>query len=234
MCVLIPRMIAQFLHQPGGRIADVHRDALGRRLLRRLHRFAECDLRAIRFRRGCEIDHHFGERKIAFGRPEHMEGVAGRHRELQRFRVGQADVFRGHRQRAPEQDHRIAAAFDKARHPVERALGITAPQALVEGGEHVVRLLAPLVEFREAELQRFAGGALVDVPPGTNMFRRRLESRQRAPGVAVRFFGDEIQGRVVDVEMSLGQSAFRQREGALEESAKVSRRQRLEHEHPHA
>ena len=50
----------------------------------------------VALRRDGEIDHRFGQRELAFGRAEALEGLARVERDAQRARVGEADVFDRH------------------------------------------------------------------------------------------------------------------------------------------
>src|SRR4051794_19408685 len=129
---------------------------LGWMRLRRLERSAKRALRAVRLWRRREIDDHLREGQIALRWTEVVKRVTRRDGDLECFRIGETDVLRGHRERAAEHDHRIGAALDHSRHPVERALRIAAAETLVKRAQHVVRLFPALVVPCEAQLQRVA------------------------------------------------------------------------------
>ena len=55
-----------------------------------------------------------------------MDGVLRRDRDLERLRVGVADVLGGEDHHAARDEERVLAGLEHAHHPVDRGVGIAA------------------------------------------------------------------------------------------------------------
>ena len=89
-----------------------------------------------------------------------MHGVAGGEAEVEGFGGGEADVFDGHADDAAGDVHGVFAGLEHAAEPVEGGVGVGVADALVQGGDDVVVLLALLVVEQDAALQGFGGEGL--------------------------------------------------------------------------
>ena len=87
----------------------------------------------------------------ASGRPTCSSGVGGGHRHDERLRVGLADVLAGQDDQAADDEAGVLAGLEHAGQPVEAGVGVGAPDALDEGGDHVVVLVAPVAQRLGAE-----------------------------------------------------------------------------------
>ncbi len=58
--------------------------------------------------------------------------------------IGHPDVLRRRDHQAAGDEAGVLAGLEHARHPVERGVGVAAPDALDEGADHVVVLVAPV------------------------------------------------------------------------------------------
>ena len=96
----------------------------------------------VRLGREAEIDDGLGQRQVAFGRAEKIDGFFGGEAEIERFRSGEADVFDGHADHAAGEIERVFAGGEHARQPIERGVGIAVAHALVQRGDEVVVLFA--------------------------------------------------------------------------------------------
>jgi hypothetical protein len=78
-------------------------------------------------------------------------GVVG---DLQRARVGQADVFPGHAHDAARQVFGVGAAVEHAAQPVQGRVRMRAAHRFVQGRDLVVEIVAALVEAARVQGQR--------------------------------------------------------------------------------
>ncbi len=106
-----------------------------------------------------------GEREIAFGYAEKIEGVFGRKSDGERAGFGEADVFAGHADQAAGEIERVFAGFEHAHEPVESGVGIGIAHGFVERGDEIEVLFAGFVVAEEFALEdvfeEFAGDACV-------------------------------------------------------------------------
>ncbi len=113
---------------------------------------------------GCEseVDDGLREGEAAFRLTEEVHGVAGGEAEVERFGGGEADVFDGHADDAARDVHGVFAGLEHAREPVECGVGIGVANALMQGGDDVVVLLAFFVVEQDAALHGFGSERLGD------------------------------------------------------------------------
>ncbi len=209
MRVTIAFGIAQILHQPGGRVAQVERhrflarvlDVVLRRRVGRVHR--------IRLGREAEIDHRLGQRQITLGRAEKIDGLLGREAQVQRFRRGQADVFDSHADDTAGEIKRVFAGGEHARQPVQSRVGIAVADAFVQRRDQVVVLFAGLVIHQHALLHGLGRDRFVDVLCALiGQLRCNLERVVRRAAIAARVAGDQVERFVVRGQLHCAQAAF--------------------------
>ena len=128
MIVLVSLSVPELFHQPGRRIENVRRRRQRTELLGRPLGLAPGNIGAVRFRRGAEVNHQFGDRQLAFRRAEPLVGVPRGNRHLQSLRVGQTDILRRKPGQPPQKVERILPAGNHPRRPVERSVGVGAAQ----------------------------------------------------------------------------------------------------------
>ena len=85
------------------------------------------------------------QRGVGLGHPEKVRGVLGGERDLERARIGVADVLGGEADQAPRDVERILAGLEHAREPVDAGVGVAVPDRFVQRRDDVVVLLAGLV-----------------------------------------------------------------------------------------
>ena len=93
-----------------------------------------------------------GEGQLALGRADALVGLPGRDALDQGLGIGEADVLDGEAHQAAGDVARVLAARQHARQPIERRVGVGAPERLVQGGNQVVVALLALVVERRAAL----------------------------------------------------------------------------------
>ena len=184
--VAIALAVAEALHQPRRRIAQVQRHVERAALLRIGHRGLERDVDGVALR-GARHEHDgLREREFALGTAEPLVGLRRLQRELQRARIGVADVLGGHADHASRDVARVAAAVEHAAEPVQRRIRVGAAHRLVQRRDLVVELLALLVEAPVAARGHFRRDRLGDdAVARLRQVRRHLEQVQRATCVAV-------------------------------------------------
>jgi hypothetical protein len=116
-------------------------------------------------------------------RTDELDRAGGRHGHLERARVGVADVLGGEHDHPPGDVLGVLAAGDHHRQPVDGGVGVGATQALDEGRDDVVVLVAAAVVE-----QRVLAGGVVDVLRGDlaagRRRGRRFQDVQRVARVA--------------------------------------------------
>ena len=121
-----------------------------------------------------------------------MRGLLGRHRDLQRLRIGKPDVLGGRDDEPAGDEQRILAGLEHASQPVDGGIGIAAANALDERRHDVVVLVAGAVVQEMPLLQ----GAL-DVADLDGAFARqggrRLEAVEGNARVAARVLEETVQ-----------------------------------------
>ena len=114
------------------------------------------------------------QRQITLWRAQAFVGLPRGKRVGQRLGIGQPDVLDREARQAAGDIAGVLAAFDHARHPVERGIGVGAPERLVKGADEVeVAFLAFVVEGHAA-LHRLGQGGTVE-----HGLRRQLEEGLR-------------------------------------------------------
>ena len=136
-------------HGMGGVRADVGKGGF--------HRFVA----GVAFRRQRQIDDGLGEGEVAFGCAEALVGLVGVQGEVERVRVGVADIFARDTQHAPRDGQRVGAAVYHAREPVHGAVRIRAAQGFVEGGKEFVEPVALFVQRFRLVGERLREGVFV-------------------------------------------------------------------------
>ena len=136
-------------HGVGGVRADVGKGGF--------HRFVA----GVAFRGEGEVGDGLGEGEVAFGGAEAFVGLVGVQGEVERVRVGIADVFAGDAQHPPRDNQRVGAAVHHAREPVHGAVRIGAAQGFVEGGKEFVEPVALFVQRFRLVGERLREGVFV-------------------------------------------------------------------------
>src|SRR6185437_16478274 len=90
---------------------------------------------------------------MALWRAEKIESVHRRKSDLERRRIGEADVFAGHANEAAREIEGVFAGFEHAREPVKSRVGIGIAHGLVQRGDEIEMLLARFVVGQELVLQ---------------------------------------------------------------------------------
>jgi hypothetical protein len=128
-----------------------------------------------------------GQRQMSFRRTEPLAGFGGIVDDLDRARVGQADVVPRHRGHTPHQVTRIDAAVEHARQPIQRCVRMRAPDGLVQRRYLVVELVSTFVEATRVQSQRMFDEAVADDinTGGLCGVRHLFEQAQATSGIAV-------------------------------------------------
>ena len=189
-----------------------------------------------------QVGRGLGEGQRPLRQADELHGVARGQRLRQGLRIGQAHVLAREAHQPPGDVEGILAAGEHAAEPVEAGLRVAVAQALVQGADEVVMLVAGLV---------VAHGAMLDEPlevvhvhrvrrlsrVALTLFldRRRhgVEQAERLAGIALRQLGEGGEGPLADRHVPVGE-AVRARESTLEKGHQVVGRQRLEDEQTHA
>ena len=221
--------VAQFLHELRRRVAQVDRHFARFVLAHERHRGIERVVAGIAFRGDGEVDDGLPQRQLALRGAEAFIGLGRVVRELDRARVGDADVFPRHPHDAARQVFRVGAAVQHAAQPVQRGVRMRAAHGFVQRRYLVVEIVAALVEAARVQRERVLDEFARDVRRLRRVGRRlRLfQQVQEAPGVAVRVADEGLDGDVV--ELQVRQAALGA--GALQQLAHLVVVQRLQHVH---
>ena len=233
MGILVALAVVQVLHQLGGRVADMQGHRSVRLLLNGLPGLHGGHLHGVGFARQGHVDHCFRQVHVAFGHPDEVARLIGRHPHLHGPGIRQAHVLRREAQHPPGDVQRILAALQHPHHPVDRRVRIRVPHGLMEGGNQVVMLLPVLVVHQALPAQALGQGlvrhgdaVLVRVP----VEHHHLQGAQGAAGVPVAEVGDGPQGPVVHGDVFLSEPpVVRQR--PPQQAQDVLPAQGLQHEH---
>ena len=175
----------------------------------------------VRLRARGEVRRRLCQRDAALRQADEVDGVLRRDRDLQRLRVGVADVLGGEDHHATRDEERVFAGLEHAHQPVEGGVGIAAAHAFDEGGDDVVVLLARLVVaertllrglFQESEVER-----LRRPPPcARRAASSSVPSAMRASPCAwstrnVRASGDEREALRAETALGVGEGAIDER-----------------------
>ena len=203
-----------------------------------LHEFARGvvgHVNRIALGRHGQVDERLRKRQFAFGRAQALVHVGRVERELQRARIGQADVFARHADHAPGEVARVGAAIEHAAKPIKRGIGVGAAHAFVQGADAVVEGFAAFVETTQVLGQGARHDGFVDA---TFACDQRRIARQRAhhdlevveqlAAIAIARTHEQGRGRVVERDVvQLGRGGRRER--ASEQFAQFVFGQRGEH-----
>ena len=231
MRVDIALAVTQFLAERGWRIAQVQRHGVLRVFARGPHRSVDRAHNGVALRRSGEIDDRLGERKAAFGHAEELHGLQRGDCDLQRHRVREPNILRGHRNDATRDRHCVAARFRETSKPVDRRLHVGVAQALVQRGQQVVVQVAVLVVPQRAVLERLGDHLLRDHVAIDARSSAGLERRQRTPRVAAAEHGNARLRIRLNREFAHAESAFSIRQRAIDHRADRVLRQRLQRDH---
>jgi hypothetical protein len=89
------------------------------------------------------VDHGVGQVELGLGQADELDGPGGGVGDEQAGGVGHADVLGGEDHEAPGDEAGVLPRLEHAGQPVEPGVGVRAPDALDEGADHVVVLVAP-------------------------------------------------------------------------------------------
>jgi len=190
-------------HEAGHRVSEMERNRIGAGPLDVAHERAVRALDGVGLRREREVHRRLRERVVALRHPDEMHRLLRRRRDDQALRIREPDVLRREDDEPPGDEHRILPGVDHPHEPVQRAVGIGAPDALDERGYRVVVGVPGAVVNERAPLERLLDRAQVDVSDALVVRRggvcRKLERVQRHPCVSI---GDHDQ-RVERVRLDL-------------------------------
>ena len=134
----------------------------------------------VRLRGGRQIRRRLRERDPTLGVADEVVRVLGGDRDLQRARVGVADVLGGEDDHPPGHEERILTGLEHAHQPVDGGVGIARSHAFDERGDDVVVLLAALVVAERLLLQRLLDEGQVERLDAA-LTRARLAASSSAP-----------------------------------------------------
>jgi hypothetical protein len=161
--VAVAFAIVEFLHQLGGRVAQMERNRLLASVFDLLLDSAPGGVDGVGLGGEREINNRFGEGKVAFRGAEKLHCLFGGEAEIQRLGCGEADVFYGHADDAASEIKRVFSGGEHAGEPVERGVGVGVAHAFVQGGDEVVMLFAGFIVEQDALLDGFGGDGTVNV-----------------------------------------------------------------------
>ncbi|GBE48673.1 hypothetical protein BMS3Bbin12_01854 [bacterium BMS3Bbin12] len=237
MRVAVTLAVAQRLHEPRRRVAQVRRD-LQRTVTARIRtRRLKGGVDGVALRCAGQIDHRLCERQFALGAAEALLRLPGVQGQCERTRVGVADVLGGHAHHPPGDVAGIAAAVQHARQPVERRIRRRAAHRFVQRRDLVVEGVTTLVEAAHPARRDFAYDRLVDhlgLARGDGQIGGGLEQVQHTASVTVGGRGEGVAPGLGDLQRTPAQSAIRVLQGLVEDAPQFGRRQGLEHVGPGA
>mmetsp|Transcript_121880 Transcript_121880/g.339758 ORF Transcript_121880/g.339758 Transcript_121880/m.339758 type:complete len:468 (+) Transcript_121880:133-1536(+) len=224
MRVAVGMAVAQLLHQPGRRIAQVHRHGPRHVLLDEGTHRVEGLVDGVGLGRHRQVNHGLGQGQLAFGGAQALVGLGRVQRDAQRARVGQADVFTRHADQPAGDVAGIHAAIQHAREPVQRAVRAAAAHRFVQRGDDVVELVAALVVAAQLLAQRPLQQGLVDGCP-LGQRGRGVEGIQKPARVTVGIADQPLGG------LGRGRRHPELGRAALDQLAELVGVQALEHLH---
>ena len=158
------------------------------------------------------MHHGVGQVELGLGQPDELDGPGGGVGDHERQRVGHADVLAGEDHQAPGDEAGVLPGLEHAGEPVEAGVGVGAPDALDEGGDDVVVVVAPVAEGLGAEggldvadrdphplVDDGAGVVALGVGVLVGQGDRHLEAGEHVAAVAVGPLDEQGEGLVVDV-----------------------------------
>src|SRR5690606_35710627 len=122
--------------------------------------------------------------------------------DLQGARIGQSDVLPGHAHDAAREVAWVRAAIQHAAQPVQRSVGIRAPDRLVQSGYLIVEAIAALVEAPGVECQGVLDESRIDMACAAGLRRSAalFEQVEKAPGIAVGVADQSVNGLLIESE----------------------------------
>jgi hypothetical protein len=221
--------VAHLAVESGDRVAQLGRDRQRAALAHRPARRRVGGERGVRLGRAGQVDRALGQRQRALRQADQLERRQRRGRDDERLRIGVADVLAGEDDHAAQDEARLLARLQHARHPVRGGVRIRAAHALDERAHHPVVLVArPVVEER-ALLQRLLD--VRDADPGARPGRsglgcsglrqvgRDLERVEHAAGVAARLRHQTGLRLLLQLDAAAAESALAVGQGARGDGA---------------
>ena len=205
---------------------------LGRCIACSPHRRTESAVQAVRLGGSRQVDTGFGQREVAFRRPEEVKRIPGGYGDLQGSGIGQADVFHRHAHQAACEVHRILAAVQHSGQPVQRTIRIRAAYGLVQRGDQVVVLLTGLVVPRKPALQCGFNVMQEYRSSVPHQVSRRLEGIQRPAGIPVGGIRQPVERFVFDLQVTLSETPLTIRQRAPRQVRHRLPPKGLQHEYP--
>jgi len=208
-------------------------------LLNGRQRVEECH-RAVRFRRGREVERGVRQVKSPFGESDSVEGRGAAFHDRYGVRVGKSRVFAGRNDHPPENEGRVFSCRDHAREPVESRVRVPSPKRLDEGADYVVVIVSVPVVQDDLFLDAFFCAlfvyqnyrAVCGRPGGNRGFHREFQGVQKAPRVAGGGINKMFEGSVLERDLPPAVPALCVREAGEGGFHKVFTLERLELEHP--
>ncbi|MNN39472.1 hypothetical protein D3C81_1535110 [compost metagenome] len=200
--------VAQRLHQLGRRIAQVQRHlqrAMGRGIA---HRRLEAHVHRIALRRAGQINDRLRDRQLALGTAETLLHLPRGQAQVERPRVGVADILAGHAHYAAGEVQRVTAAVEHAREPVQGGIRIGATHRLVQRADLVVEGLAPLVEAPAAVAQQVLQQTDADFFAVLHQIGGILQEIEQPPAITVGCRQQQTASLLADGQTPLAQSAL--------------------------
>ena len=215
MGIAVVGAVAQRLHEAGGRVPKVKGSGQGALLAHVAGGLQQRLVGRVGLGRGGQVDGRLAHRDPPLRQPHEVHGVLGRHRHLQCLRVRVADVLGREDDHSAGDEERVLPGLDHPHHPVDGGVGVAAAQALDEGGDQVVVLLAGLVVTQGAELEGLLHVCELDARgPGVvaRQRHRPFQAVERHPGIPLRPLDQHVPGLRRHLQGGVPQSpaAFRQ------------------------
>ena len=165
-----------------------------------------------------------------FGHPDPFNECPRRGCQRHRLRVGIADVLAGEDREPSDDEPRVFAAFEHARDPVNRSIGVGPPHGFDHRRDRVVVLIIRV--HRGLVLDRFLGFDPSDPDrlSARSAQDRDFERGQGAPGVAIALDRPHPQGLIIDMEIQPSESAIGFGDRAFEHADDLALVQRFEPE----
>ena len=197
-------------------VAEVHRHLAADPVAHVARGLPDAERGPVRLGGGGQVDHGLGQVELGLGEAHVLDGVGGGRRHHQAHRVGLADVLAGQDDQAAGDEAGVLTGLEHAGQVVQGGLGVGPPDALDEGRDHVVVLVAAVAVQLGAE----RGLGVVEGDGGLGGVRvagpgerhRHLQAGQRVPPVAAGPVG-QVGERLVVGGRALGLEALAQQRG---------------------
>ena len=204
MGVLVALAIAQSLHEPGGGIAQVQGDRLGKGVLHVRNGRGVGLVQSIGFGSGGQVDRSLGQGQGPLRKTDEVEGFLGLHGHGQGVRVRHAHVFGGKADQSPGDVKRVLSGLQHAGQPVDRSVRVAVAKRFVQRRDEIVVFLAGLVVEKHTALHRVSDQLLADPFPagflGWSHLNGNLQGVVGHPGVSIGEVGDDAQVGVLDLD----------------------------------